>query len=243
MIDESGKAVITDFGLSRILTKKGFTTKAAFLSLRWCAIEILVAASDPQGDIGEEEVYRLHTFASDIWAFGMTILQVKHYYARLLMSDCIHTHQTLTMQLPFPRLSDYGVIRKVTGDLFCEQLHYDRPDNDSITDVMWTLLQACWRTDPGRRPNAACLGLVLDLIYGYGTIGDEFDANSALKIINWWQDRADAHKLGDVPARYPYPCKWPDCRESFEMIDQCIEHECEEFRRWSKSRYETVISL
>ena len=83
LIDDSGKVFITDFGVSRILAKSGFTTTSEPFSLRWSSIEILRALSDPRNpnvDADDEEIFYLHTTASDVWAFAMTILQVSGVY-------------------------------------------------------------------------------------------------------------------------------------------------------------------
>ena len=83
LIDHSGKVFITDFGVSRILAKSGFTTTSEPFSLRWSSIEILRALSNTTNsnvDADEEEIFYLHTTASDVWAFAMTILQVSGVY-------------------------------------------------------------------------------------------------------------------------------------------------------------------
>ena len=69
-MNDERQACIADFGLSRILGESGFTTKSVAGTCRWMAHE-LVELSD-----GEEESVPQVTAASDIWAFGMTILEV-----------------------------------------------------------------------------------------------------------------------------------------------------------------------
>ena len=139
----------------------------------------------------------------------------------------------LTNQLPFPRLHECAVLLKVVTER-SEQLRYQRPHCEGIADTVWILLQACWKTDPKQRPSASCLALVLDLIYGC-TTEDKFSAQSVLALIYWMQGRTSSKRSGDVSDLCPYPCKWPDCHESFETIGHCIEHECSEFLNWRVS--------
>ena len=69
-MNDEHQACIADFGLSRILGESGFTTKSVAGTCRWMAYE-LVELSDE-----EEESVPQVTMASDIWAFGMTVLEV-----------------------------------------------------------------------------------------------------------------------------------------------------------------------
>ena len=64
LISDSGDAVLCDFGLSRILGAEGFTTENAVCSARWTARERF-----------EDQLW---TCKSDIWSFGMTVLEVLH---------------------------------------------------------------------------------------------------------------------------------------------------------------------
>ena len=59
-----GDAVVCDFGVSRILGTKGFTTESSFFSFRWVAKEVLFEGS--------------RTREADIWSFGMTVLEVMY---------------------------------------------------------------------------------------------------------------------------------------------------------------------
>lgn len=66
LIDGNGNAVLTDVGLSCIVEQTGSGS-----SVRWMARE-LIDIPDPDDNEGEPRV----TPASDIWAFGMTALEV-----------------------------------------------------------------------------------------------------------------------------------------------------------------------
>ena len=69
MIDEGKNPVIADFGLTFIIDHGEFTTNKIAGPARWTAPEIL----DPPGDNENDPPY---SKASDVFAFGMTMLQV-----------------------------------------------------------------------------------------------------------------------------------------------------------------------
>lgn len=72
LIDENGVPKIADFGLSRVkdlqASLTGTSSSGAKGSLRWQAPELLFP--EEFGGTGK------HTFASDIYALGMTYLEV-----------------------------------------------------------------------------------------------------------------------------------------------------------------------
>jgi len=96
-VNDEHEASIADFGLARILEATGFTTKSVGGTCRWMAYE-LIAPSDNDED---ESVPRV-TLATDIWAFGMTALEVgssiSHAAACLTR---VHLCQIFTGELPF----------------------------------------------------------------------------------------------------------------------------------------------
>lgn len=64
MIDDKSNAILTDFGISRMIGTSGYTTKSLAGSVRWMARELLTT----EDEIPSRE--------SDVWSFGMTILEV-----------------------------------------------------------------------------------------------------------------------------------------------------------------------
>ncbi|CUA75690.1 hypothetical protein RSOLAG22IIIB_11917 [Rhizoctonia solani] len=91
-------------------------------SLRWAAPELLLA-----------EVPK-RTTQSDIYALGMTMLEI------------------LTGEVPYSECrQDYTIIQKVVkGTLPNRPL--DRLKDDNKGNMMWRLLQDCWRRDASERP-------------------------------------------------------------------------------------------
>ena len=76
MIDNKQNPVIADFGLTFIIDHGEFTTNKIAGPARWTAPEIL----DPPEDCENEPPY---SQASDIFAFGMTMIEV--YLAVIFM--------------------------------------------------------------------------------------------------------------------------------------------------------------
>jgi len=71
LINDECKACITDFGLTRELDVPNFTTEFVEGTIRWRAKELF-----PSEYYGGSEP-RLITKASDTWAVGMTVLEVR----------------------------------------------------------------------------------------------------------------------------------------------------------------------
>jgi len=66
LVNDEGKASLTDFGLSFILQESGFTTKTVSGTWRFMAPELMSA----------EEVRMRMTQATDVWAFSMTVVEI-----------------------------------------------------------------------------------------------------------------------------------------------------------------------
>ncbi|KIM82575.1 hypothetical protein PILCRDRAFT_7939 [Piloderma croceum F 1598] len=137
LVNDEHEACLTDFGLARILETSGFTTKSVGGTCRWMAYE-LVAPCDE-----EEECIPQVTVATDIWAFGMTTLEI------------------LSGELPFFQLKyDTAVILSV--------MRGGRPKRETyptISHTIWTMLEQCWHADPSRRPSMEILSVFFSTRY------------------------------------------------------------------------------
>ncbi|KIM56730.1 hypothetical protein SCLCIDRAFT_93413, partial [Scleroderma citrinum Foug A] len=121
MISNDGHALLTDFGLSYIVNSS-FSLQVGDLNggtLNWMAPEVLDGAKISPG--------------SDIWAFGMTMLEL------------------FTRQRPFNEIQNLGALlaRILRGPP-------DRPCDEStcsrLRDDWWDLCTSCWQREPLNRP-------------------------------------------------------------------------------------------
>ncbi|KAF9443790.1 kinase-like protein, partial [Macrolepiota fuliginosa MF-IS2] len=118
------QARLTDFGVARMLNKTGYTTTVGG-TCRWMAPELLDDHQPPP------------TLASDVWAFGMTILQV------------------FTGKIPFEELRiDATVVMTLVRKLLPQ-----RPPE--ISETLWALLERCWAFEPSQRPAISTIFIVL----------------------------------------------------------------------------------
>ncbi|KAF9238959.1 kinase-like protein, partial [Melanogaster broomeanus] len=136
LIDDKGRACITDFGLSVLLTELGRSTFVTSVqakgTLRWAAPENLYLDIQSPGD--KEAVPKVSpTTQSDIYSFGRIMLQV------------------LTGKIPYHY---YPVDARVVLAISQGEIP-QRPDLAAITDRRWAFIQKCWSTvDEGRsRPS------------------------------------------------------------------------------------------
>ncbi|KAF8604112.1 kinase-like protein [Ceratobasidium sp. AG-I] len=127
LISDDETPMLTDFGnavLQESSLKFTESTTGSGLSPRWAAPELINGSGT-------------HSFAADVYALGMTILE------------------TITGKLPYSERSDLGVYAVL---LFSEEVPL-RPE-DSIPssskdgDTLWVLLTACWARDRESRPSA-----------------------------------------------------------------------------------------
>ncbi|KAF9445045.1 kinase-like protein, partial [Macrolepiota fuliginosa MF-IS2] len=143
LVNEIGRACITDFGLSRLLTEKTFaitnaTSSMGGFSSRWTAPELLEA---PQA-----------SRAGDIWAFGSVCYEIS---TRLLpFHDC--------------QVESQVIRRLLAGDLPTRPQGDPITDMDKIDDEIWDLMNRCWAQQPDDRPS--CLQILHQL--SQGTVPD-----------------------------------------------------------------------
>ncbi|KAI6095302.1 kinase-like domain-containing protein [Pisolithus croceorrhizus] len=122
LVSNDRRALLTDFGFSTLdVSTFSMTVDAKRgISFHWTAPELL---DDSHASM-----------ASDVWAFGMTVLEL------------------FTRALPF---SNCNNSRHVLGRLMQKKLP-PRPAEEStqlrMTDAWWDICTSCWRYDPSSRP-------------------------------------------------------------------------------------------
>ncbi|THH29185.1 hypothetical protein EUX98_g5002 [Antrodiella citrinella] len=128
LIDSKGSALLTDFGMARIIQLVAETYATMPTStIRWQSPELL----DP--DAFQLE-YSSPTIASDMYSFALTCIEL------------------VTMKQPFSDLTDYKVVAAVVRGKRPERPKFD--DGGEILEDLWTVISDCWEQNPSRRPTA-----------------------------------------------------------------------------------------
>jgi serine/threonine protein kinase len=257
-VNDKHEAVLTDFGLSRILETSGFTNKLTGGTCRWMAHE-LIAPRDDDDDYSPPV-----TTATDVWAFAMTVIEVRLLYCPYNMS--LISLQILTGRIPFSHIKyDTAVILSVIKN--GRPLRQTSPE---IRDETWSVLQRCWDTDTARRPSMRSLALYFDISHWFfpqslsasqvHQIFHPFNENTdrgsrhSGSLVNWFGGCIGRCKrvLGlsrsthETPQKrrdeLPYRCNWPRCREGFRTLRDCQEHELhrKHFLQTSGKCYESI---
>ncbi|EJD45920.1 kinase-like protein [Auricularia subglabra TFB-10046 SS5] len=158
LVSDNGTPLLADFGLSALIDKTSTThttdyTIRASKTLRFAAPELL--SDNAQSDSGR---LRSKTPQSDVWAFGMLLVQA---------FTCDH---------PWPGFDKQEVFMKILS-----QVQHPRPDeiatSHGLHDEWWDVCLKCWEFDPVNRPSikdvhqelaravssCRCFGVELDL--------------------------------------------------------------------------------
>ncbi|KAG2043905.1 kinase-like domain-containing protein [Suillus americanus] len=137
LLDDSFNAVLTDFGLSRVLEASGFTTTniKAVGTFRYMARELM-------NPTYHSTTAPLPTVQSDIWSAGMTGLEI------------------LSGIVPYAdKMGDGELIYCI-----CQRGIPNRHLYPRVRSGAWSMLQACW-ADEGMRPAVSDLKRYLDNLY------------------------------------------------------------------------------
>lgn len=164
MIDNAGRAVLSDFSLVAFIPDH-----STFLSL--CMNISRIRAMSPElldpGKVGLRE--RRETKESDYYALGMMAYEI--------LSGCE----------PFGADGPFIVIRKVL-----DGEHPDRPQGEAgilLTDGIWNMMKSCWKTKPGERATARNM---LRCLEGDTPAADGDDDESDATYVDSLYDELDA---------------------------------------------------
>lgn len=81
LIDDDGHALISDIGIYTVVSQSDFTTANIAGPCRWTAPEVL----DPPEEDEEKTLSAVLTRKTDVYAFGMTVLEVMHASSHILI--------------------------------------------------------------------------------------------------------------------------------------------------------------
>ena len=145
MIDKSGNARITDFGLAAIVRNPHSlrsTLGEDGHTARWCAPELLKSE-------------KLASKESDVFSFGMVIIEVGG-------------DQLFPCQPPYPFIKVFTgkapFVGSTTPAVIASIMYGrrpERPDHSSFTDYLWEWTRKCLEQAPSDRPN---VGQVLEAL-------------------------------------------------------------------------------
>lgn len=134
LVNSSETAVIADFGLSTTIDKLDNTTAAGIRHWNTLAFAAPELHLDEATDSGEENKLRSKTPKSDVYAFGMLVLQA------------------FTGKRPWPGSSGQAILRKV-----CNGEKPERPGHEitelGLTNAWWAVCIKCWESSPLARPS------------------------------------------------------------------------------------------
>lgn len=138
LISDSGDALLADFGLSTAISKADTEATTATdirqrNSLRFSAPELLLDVPSPsQSAVSgcHNNRPRSKTPASDVYAFGMLVLQA------------------FGGAVPWHGYDNVAVIYRIVHGLVPP-----RPPHAGLTDALWDLCLECWSFDPRARPS------------------------------------------------------------------------------------------
>jgi serine/threonine protein kinase len=134
LVSDEGVAQINDFGMSRMLDTKGFTTKTLH-NIRFTAPELL--------PIDEAACDVRPTFETDIFSLGMLFLQLFNGPNAELQNCLPYNHARLRTGAGH----DLRLLRRIHNG--------ERPFREKyeqMSDQQWNLLCWCWQGAPSERP-------------------------------------------------------------------------------------------
>ncbi|KDQ52261.1 hypothetical protein JAAARDRAFT_40380 [Jaapia argillacea MUCL 33604] len=135
LIDNHGRALLTDFGLSQFIGDMAERTIPATSKFagarRWLSPEIAVELID---DSYISPPLPVRTCASDVWAFGCT------------------AYELMTSMVPYRhRDRDWHVLFDIANGV--KPGRRQEPSMPGSTDQLWELMDLCWVHQPERRPS------------------------------------------------------------------------------------------
>ncbi|KDQ58145.1 hypothetical protein JAAARDRAFT_34959, partial [Jaapia argillacea MUCL 33604] len=130
LVDDENIPRLADFGLSQIISRSDFTTVSIGGPCRWMSPEILLS---------EDESEPPFTNASDVYAFGMAVLEI------------------YSTGPPFSNIRHDSVVifSVISGN------RPKRPQG-AMPDGIWDMLEICWKANPRERPSAVLLERFLE---------------------------------------------------------------------------------
>lgn len=149
LVSDEHNALLCDFGLSRAIDTPTATTLRGKGSLRWMSPELLCE--------GEGK-----SFASDIWAFSMTVYEVDGSCFHItILIECLSILQILSGCLPFHDLEEHAIISTLIFKKRRPPLNPECSLRGASYMRIWKVAQSCWNEDPRLRPSMTIVSRTL----------------------------------------------------------------------------------
>ncbi|KAF8192271.1 kinase-like domain-containing protein [Mycena galopus ATCC 62051] len=132
LVDKKGNPCICDFGISKIVDRRGFTTSSVGTP-QYMAPELFLVVDRQDEKLGIPPPPRT-TKNSDIYSFGLLVLEI------------------LTSEPPKGRPSQPVVMVQIVDNLRPKRWEYDY---QMVSAEMWSILDQCWSSEPYLRPTIA----------------------------------------------------------------------------------------
>ncbi|KAJ7500331.1 kinase-like domain-containing protein [Mycena galericulata] len=126
LVDKRGAPCICDFGISKIMDRRGFTMSSVGTA-PYMAPELFFVVDGPPVEQSSPST----TKSSDVYSFALLVLEI------------------LTSEPPKGRPSRPIVTAKILADLRPKRADYDE---QRVTDEIWSVLNRCWTFEPHLRP-------------------------------------------------------------------------------------------
>ncbi|KAJ7773118.1 kinase-like domain-containing protein, partial [Mycena metata] len=145
LVDKHGVPRIGDFGISKILNRRGFTTLSVGTP-PYMAPELFYVLNNP-----EKQVHPTTTKSSDVYSFGLLALEI------------------LTSEPPRGRPARQFIIAEQIPGLRPKRADYER--YVKVPETTWAKLDQCWEVEPDDRPTISELRLQLSAAFNDTTPG------------------------------------------------------------------------
>ncbi|KAJ7512057.1 kinase-like domain-containing protein [Mycena galericulata] len=133
LVDKRGIPRICDFGISKVINCRGFTT-ASVGTPQYMAPELLIVVDSDQAQ-AHDAVFPSPstTKSSDVYSFALLVLEI------------------LTSAAPKGRPIQPFMAAKGHSELRPKREDYS--DHELVTDQIWSILDRCWAFEPHARPH------------------------------------------------------------------------------------------
>ncbi|KAF8621358.1 hypothetical protein AX15_007832 [Amanita polypyramis BW_CC] len=132
LVTDDGRAMLCDFGRSKVINHRGFTTTFVGAA-RYMAPELIVSGEE-MSETGDDNYNPSHFMSkeSDVYSFSMIGVEI------------------LSGEQPYPKLrNDTRIILRVPDGLRPKREEYRL---SQLHGQIWNILEFCWVHEPARRP-------------------------------------------------------------------------------------------